>query len=60
MTDSLKECIELLERLRDTYLNNHQTERALITEVVERAKGTEKPVPKEEPEEPKHAKKKHR
>lgn len=38
MSESLRECIQLLERLRDTYLSNHQTEREVITRVVASAR----------------------
>ena len=35
--EKLKECSDLLVRIRDTYLKNHEAEKALITAVVERA-----------------------
>lgn len=53
MNEALKTCVELLERLRDTYLANHQTERAVIDAAVERgkealdAKGSEEKDPSE-------------
>ena len=38
MKEALEECIALLERLRDTYLPNHQTERSVISAAVDRAR----------------------
>lgn len=48
MTDELRECVELLERLRDTYLANHQTERAVITAAIDRARAVNE-KPEQEP-----------
>lgn len=36
MKDELRECVDLLTRIRDTYLKNHAAEREVMTKAIER------------------------